>query len=243
MSYLKQLKAGYDARLKRAGKVGLPPNSNPIENMETIARAFMANGFSKTSTAAILAILSKESGFMPVREKGYANTSVARIRQIFRKRLEKYKDEELELLKKDNEKFFDALYLGSNGNVNTGDGWKFRGGGFNQTTFRNIFTKLARQTGLDLVNNPELIEDFNNAVIICIQEFKNRIAVTPANLKKHYGTVNGNDFTNLETATNYFYHANAGWGRTLNYIATDHTGGRRKALSRVSEIYSFVQKL
>lgn len=217
--------------------------SEQVGNMNHIGRAFLAAGFSKTSTAAILSVLSKESGFRPVREKGYANTSVGRIRQIFRKRLEKYTDSELELLKKDNIKFFDALYLGSNGNINAGDGWKFRGGGFNQTTFRNIFTKLARQTGLDLVNKPELIEDFDNAVVICIQEFKNRIDATPANLKKHYGTTNGNDFSCLTTATNYFYHANAGWGRTLNYITTDHTGGRKKSLSHVAEIHKIIEGL
>lgn len=45
------------------------------------------------------------------------------------------------------------------GNVNPGDGYKFIGRGPPQTTGREWYEKLGRKLGVDLINNPELLED------------------------------------------------------------------------------------
>lgn len=54
----------------------------------------------------------------------------------------------------------DKVYNGRMGNaVGTDDGWNFRGRGATQTTGREGYTKLAQKTGLDLLGNPDLLND------------------------------------------------------------------------------------
>lgn len=50
------------------------------------------------------------------------------------------------------------------GNNQTGDGWKYRGGGPMGITGRANYTLLAHDTGIDYVNHPELIEDAKNYI-------------------------------------------------------------------------------
>lgn len=45
------------------------------------------------------------------------------------------------------------------GNVHEGDGYAYRGGGFLQTTGRYNYAKVGAKIGVDLENNPSLIED------------------------------------------------------------------------------------
>lgn len=54
------------------------------------------------------------------------------------------------------------------GNTKDGDGWKFRGRGYPQVTGRANYEKLAAITGLDLVNNPDLILEKDNAAKITL---------------------------------------------------------------------------
>jgi len=58
----------------------------------------------------ILSCISKESGFTPVSEFSYGTTPNANIREIFGARVSSYSESELEALKKDDQKFFDAVY-------------------------------------------------------------------------------------------------------------------------------------
>lgn len=50
------------------------------------------------------------------------------------------------------------------GNTQPGDGWRFRGGGDIQTTFRNNFAAASEEAGVDLVAFPERISDPEVAV-------------------------------------------------------------------------------
>jgi predicted chitinase/peptidoglycan hydrolase-like protein with peptidoglycan-binding domain len=45
------------------------------------------------------------------------------------------------------------------GNTEKGDGWKFRGRGPMQTTGRGDYAKLAEHIGIDLIGNPDLLDD------------------------------------------------------------------------------------
>jgi putative chitinase len=52
------------------------------------------------------------------------------------------------------------VYNGRMGNAaGTDDGWNFRGRGAAQTTGREGYARLAKLTGLDLVNHPDLVND------------------------------------------------------------------------------------
>jgi putative chitinase len=52
------------------------------------------------------------------------------------------------------------VYNGRMGNASgSDDGWKFRGRGAVQTTGREGYARLAKATGLDLVNHPDLVND------------------------------------------------------------------------------------
>jgi putative chitinase len=52
------------------------------------------------------------------------------------------------------------VYNGRMGNaIGSDDGWNFRGRGASQTTGREGYARLARATGLDLVNHPDLVND------------------------------------------------------------------------------------
>jgi putative chitinase len=52
------------------------------------------------------------------------------------------------------------VYNGRMGNaVGSDDGWNFRGRGASQTTGREGYARLAKATGLDVVNHPDLVND------------------------------------------------------------------------------------
>ena len=58
--------------------------------------------------------------------------------------------------------FADKVYGGRLGNVGPNAGWLFRGQGLDQITGEANFRLLARLTGLDLVNHPELVTSPEN---------------------------------------------------------------------------------
>jgi len=113
----------------------------------------------------ILSVISKESGFVPKSEIGYWSTPTADIKTTFGDRVSKYSDTELDELKKDDNKFFDAVYgketdlWVSMGNTESGDGYTYRGRGYNQLTFKNNYKKYGDKIGEDLVGHPDRLND------------------------------------------------------------------------------------
>jgi len=60
------------------------------------------------------------------------------------------------------------------GNTQVGDGRKFKGRGYIQITGRYNYETFGKKLGLDLIANPELALDVNNAARILARFFKDR---------------------------------------------------------------------
>lgn len=61
------------------------------------------------------------------------------------------------------------------GNTDKGDGTKYKGRGFIQLTGRYNYTKAGKALGLDLVNNPELVEQPKIAADVALWFWKTRV--------------------------------------------------------------------
>lgn len=160
------------------------------ENISVIISEMKAQGITNEfAQVGILSVIGKESGFIPQCEKSYSSTSNARLRAIFGRRLSKYTDEQLTYLKRDDIAFFDAIYgIGAKdyfrwqtGNTAPGDGWKYRGRGFNQITFKNSYKKYGNIVGVDLVANPDRLNDIDIAAKLAV--YFMRIAVKKSGIK------------------------------------------------------------
>lgn len=179
---------------------------------------------------AVLSSVSTESNFTPQTERSYANTSNVRLRDIFTTRLSNYTDAQLAELKKNDVAFFDAVYgylskLGrDNGNTEPGDGYKYRGRGYNQITFKNNYRRFGNAISVDLVNNPDALNNPNIAARALAVFFSESFAQAKRNglLKQRVGVNDANEVTTKEQAVRVVLQSNAGWGNNINagFLAT-----------------------
>ena len=66
------------------------------------------------------------------------------------------------------------VYNGRMGNkTGSDDGWNFRGRGGSQTTGREGYERVAKQTGLDVVNNPDILVDPKYFMVCAVSDFIN----------------------------------------------------------------------
>ena len=204
-----------------------------MSNKDLVINELQAAGITnKYSIAAILSIIDKESGFKPQSEISYRNTDNADIRKtpLFKKQLANTSDAELTLLKKDDVKFFNKVYNGVGGNSPT-EGYAYRGRGFNQLTSKGNYKKYGEILNLNLLANPDLVNDPKIAAKVVaayfVRNFKNNASI----VKARYGAKDINDFKDSTTAVNAFYNANAGFGKDTS---TTVTKGKTKALKKVN---------
>jgi predicted chitinase len=161
--------------------------SYPKENIEIVIDALKEVGFNNDNAImGILSVIAKESGFVPKGEVGYKNTSISRIREVFGKntirvnidgikkgtKFKSLSDSQINSLKSSNEKFFNALYGGRIGNNKPGDGWRYRGRGFNQLTGRANYRKAGYENNPDAVNN---VKDAAKVVAKFFKEYHNNV--------------------------------------------------------------------
>ena len=192
----------------------------------TITAALVAAGVTNAyAQKAILANVGKESGYKPRDENlaAYANTSNDRIREVFTKRALKYTNEELNQIKKDPYKFGEMVYgkdtdMGkSMGNLQEGDGFKYRGRGSIQLTGKNNYSAYSKAAGVDLIANPELANqpDIDAKIVAAF-------------VKKGVGS-KLNDFTDQQTANRAVTQAIGGSKLNLD------VGVGAKILAKVDE--------
>lgn len=88
------------------------------------------------------------------------------------------------------------------------DGWNYRGRGFNQITFRGSYEKYSKLLGVDLVNDPELLNEPSIAARAAVIFIQNRWKS-----KKNLGA--NPQFSDQKTANLWAARANAGWGKGM----------------------------
>jgi predicted chitinase/N-acetyl-anhydromuramyl-L-alanine amidase AmpD len=120
---------------------------------------------------------------------------------------------------------------GRYGNKNWGDGWKYRGRGYNGITFyanyeywgkKPQMVKLLKEkySGQTLTNNPDLLGNHDVASLttaLYMAEVGNKT-------KSNWGSKNLNDFTDTKNAYSTFFHATAGPGHDKSLIKSYDDG-------------------
>jgi predicted chitinase len=219
----------------------LTPQQN--SNIAFIVKRMKEKGITNLfAQAGILSVVSKESSFVPRSELGYGATSNARIRQIFGSRVGKLSEDELTATKVKDEAFFNLIYgLVKFGQTET-EGYKYRGRGLNQITFKENYKKVGDQIGVDLVSFPDKLNELPVATDCLIQFFLNAFKSMPKTIFVQYGVHDINSFQNGKDSVRILYHANSGWGTSKATLDADATGGRAKAESRFDGFYNIVIK-
>jgi len=146
-----------------------PLNQDQNKNMELITAALKKQGITDPKyIAATLGNVMKESGGKSQSENlNYSGTSNDRIRSIFGSRAAGKSDKELDQIKGSQESMGEFMYgkdtkIGqSMGNMEPGDGFKYRGRGFIQLTGKNNYAAASKAIYGDdrLVKNPDLVND------------------------------------------------------------------------------------
>ncbi len=116
--------------------------------------------------AHFMAQLDHESGLKPKRESLYF-TLIDGLRNTFHTPFENKTDSFVRSFLRNSEHCANYVYAnrGGNRNQSSGDGFRFRGGGLLQNTFRDGYKWLSDKTGIDFINNPDLILIEENAML------------------------------------------------------------------------------
>ncbi len=185
-------------------------------NIKFIVQRMNEKGITNPITqSAILAVVSKESAFIPRSEASYRNTDNSRIRKIFGSRVDQFSEEELTRLKSNDEAFFNAVYGLPKFGQTANEGYKYRGRGLNQITFKSAYKKAG----------------------------ENSFKSAPSDKLAAYNATDINSFKSTKDSVGAVYNANSGWGTPKSAIDSDPTGGKAKAESRVQGFMEIIENM
>ncbi len=134
-----------------------------------LLRAAYASGItSPTELANFMAQVGHESGGLSRLEEGFRYTKgswqiSANVSSALREGPEALEAARLEALRGNPERLAELMYGGRMGNDAPGDGYRYRGRGYIQLTGKDQYRDAGEALGLDLVANPDLAADPENA--------------------------------------------------------------------------------
>ena len=141
-------------RRRNSGVFGTSLSQRQVEGVEAILDA--GQGLPISHLAYALATAHGETGgrMQPITEN--MNYSARRIPQVFSAR--RLKGHTPAQLAGNPQKLANVVYSGmlGNGNIASGDGWRYRGHGLVQLTGKDNFRRFGQIIGVDLVRQPQL---------------------------------------------------------------------------------------
>ena len=178
--------------------------ANP-EVVKAMARSFAAHApaygqdASKPRIAEFVAQIANETGGFRVFEENL-NYSAARLSQVWPSRFPRNPvggQISAASIAHKPEQIANIVYARQKeGNTQPGDGWRYRGRGALQLTFRNNYRRFGQLLGIDLEGNPDLAADPATSVLIALAFFKagnvNRY-IDAGNFKAARGITNAGD--------------------------------------------------
>jgi len=189
-------------------------------NISLIRDALKKRGIvNETLINGILAVVGKESNFKPQSEN--LKYSAKRIREVW----PYIKENEAAKLANDPQALGNKVYGNKYGNTAPGDGYKYRGRGFNQVTFKGQYFSLGNKLNVDLLNNPDLLNDPKIAAAALAEYYAGAFKSGAKFIKDFYKI----DINSLLPGTD---------PRTLLMIATNANSGWKKARNIVEKEYN-----
>jgi predicted chitinase len=194
-------------------------HANIVVIEEELTNAGVTNIYARV---AILAVMKKESQLIPKAERMFY--SPGRLAEVWG-RFSKTGSPVGKGEGKDNYNALAVEYSGDDqklanfvycckyghGDESSGDGYRYRGRGLNQITWKGTYEKYGKMFNLDLVNNPDLLLDIRVAAKIGIR-FLQRRWKSRSNPGAEY-RVDNPQFPDQKHANYYTARANAGWGK------------------------------
>jgi putative chitinase len=186
----------------------------------------------KNLQAAIIAVTFKESNYKPVSEN--LKYSAKRISEVWKK----IPPEIAVTLANNPEKLGDYVYGNKYGNA-ANEGYKYRGRGLNQITFKDNYKLIGNLIGKNLVSNPDLLNQFDIAADATAAFFKYNIdqGIKRDKFKK-FNISSLDQIKDTTTALKIAIQTNAGLNTSFdNNIVQE---GYKKALSVIDDIYKSI---
>lgn len=151
----------------------------PSENELAMLRAARSEGINdRNELANLMAQLGHESGGFRTLEEGFRYTrGIDQIPVAYARRegvaaLERAR---LAALEGQPQELARLMYGGRMGNDDAGDGYRYRGRGFTQLTGEENYRNAGRALGLDLLANPDLAAERENASRIALWYWRERV--------------------------------------------------------------------
>lgn len=184
--------------------------------------------------AAILGVIYKESNFIPQQEN--LNYTAKRILQVW----PNTPPERAAQLEHSPEDLGDYIYGGKYGNEYN-EGYKYRGRGFNQITFKDNYKLIGKLIGEDLVTNPDLLKNFDTAAKAAAVFFKLNIdqGIKKGKFTK-FGVSSLADINNLDKALKVAIQTNAGLNTSFSNNVVQE--GYNKAKTIIDKAYQAIKE-
>lgn len=190
-----------------------------LSNIPAIRQALTKYGLVNLKLQnAILAVVGKESQFKPQSEN-LNYTTAARLKAVF----SRIPDNLINSLLKNPIALGNYVYGGSYGTP-ANEGFLYRGRGLNQITYKNQYKTIGKALGIDLIQNPDLLNKLEYAAAALAIYYKNAITANRQKIINKYNI----DLSNIkptdsqETILKAVTNLNAGLGASQSLVNSEY---------------------